>query len=107
MCFPRARRRTKVFFSLSYHNVASGQYHQGWDDIYFIIFWITVITGLRVAVMEYLLQPIASWGGIRKTKAKMRFTEQAWMLIYFTCSWCFGMVCDVQRFIETEARSEY
>lgn len=41
--------------------------------------------------MDYILSPIASYAGIHKKKAKVRFTEQAWILLYAGLFWCFGM----------------
>ena len=92
MCFPRARRQTRKFFELSYYNASSGRYGLGWDDIFMVFFWIIVFTGLRVAVMDYLLVPLAQAAGITKKKEKTRFAEQAWVLVYYGTFWSLGMV---------------
>lgn len=92
MCFPRARRQTRKFFELSYYNASSGRYSLGWDDIFMVFFWIVVFTGLRVAVMDYLLVPLAQAAGITKKKDKTRFAEQTWVLIYYGAFWSLGMV---------------
>ncbi|OCL10728.1 longevity assurance proteins LAG1/LAC1 [Glonium stellatum] len=91
VCFPRARRRTQKFFRLSYHDAESGLYTSGVDDISFVAFWIVVFTGLRVAVMDYILYPLAGLGGIKAKKEKVRFAEQAWLLVYYTVFWTLGM----------------
>lgn len=92
LCFPRARRHTQKFFQLSYHNPSSGKYTIGWDDLPLVFYWIIVFTGLRAAVMDYVLEPLAQAAGIDKKKDKVRFAEQAWIFIYYTASWCLGMV---------------
>jgi acyl-CoA-dependent ceramide synthase len=48
-----------------------------------VFYWITVFTGLRAAVMDYLLVPLAQRAGIGKKKEKVRFAEQAWIFIYY------------------------
>ena len=57
-----------------------------------VSFWIIVFTGLRVAVMDYLLVPLAQKVGISKKKEKIRFAEQAWILLYPSLFWSLGMV---------------
>lgn len=90
--FPRARRRTSKFFHMGYYNPDSGLYGCGTDDLPFVTLWIVIFTGLRVLVMEYLLDPIARSFGIRSRKGLVRFKEQAWLVMYCTCSWSLGMV---------------
>lgn len=92
MCFPRARRQTRKFFELSYYNASSGRYGLGWDDIFMVFFWIIAFTGLRVAVMDYLLVPLAQGAGLTKKKEKMRFAEQTWLIVYHGTFWSLGMV---------------
>lgn len=92
ICFPRARSRTTKFFHMSYYNADSNMYGCGTDDLPFVIFWTVVFTGLRVAVMDYLLDPLARLGGIRTKKGLDRFKEQAWLIVYYTGSWSLGMV---------------
>ena len=92
LSFPRARRRTRTFFELSYYDSTTGRYTQGWDDLYFVMFWITVFIGLRVAIMDYVLMPLARASGIQKKKARVRFAEQAWLLLYSSIFWSLGMV---------------
>ncbi|KAL2350100.1 TLC domain-containing protein [Cryomyces antarcticus] len=89
--FPRARWRTRKFFELSYYDASSGLYVQGWDDFCLVSLWIVVFTGLRAAVMDYVLIPFARWGGIEKKKARIRFAEQAWLFLYYVMFWSLGM----------------
>ena len=42
--------------------------------------------------MDYLLVPLAHTSGIAKKKKKIRFAEQAWVLIYYGSFWSLGMV---------------
>jgi acyl-CoA-dependent ceramide synthase len=92
VAFPRARHHTRKFFSISYYNEATGRFALGWDDIFFVFYWIIVFTGMRCAVMDYVLTPIAAWAGIEKKKARIRFAEQAWILLYYGAFWSCGMV---------------
>lgn len=40
--------------------------------------------------MEYLLAPIGKLQGITKRKALTRFTEQGWMIVYYSFFWSLG-----------------
>ncbi|KAF7559342.1 hypothetical protein G7046_g4819 [Stylonectria norvegica] len=88
---PKTRVHTSKFFQLSYYNPDSGEYGTGFDDACFILFCIVVFTGLRAATMEYLLAPLAKLQGITKRKALTRFSEQAWLLLYYMVFWTLGM----------------
>jgi acyl-CoA-dependent ceramide synthase len=90
---PRARDYTSKYFTLSYYNPQSGKYGLGSADGYLILFYIVLFTGLRAAAMEYLLAPLAKSQGIAKRKDITRFSEQAWMAIYYTIFWPLGLVC--------------
>lgn len=72
---------------------ADNTYVQTWDDGYYVFFWIVVFTGARVAIMDFLLQPFAKWGGIRTSKGRTRFAEQGVVFLYYSASWTMGMVC--------------
>ncbi|EXJ81157.1 hypothetical protein A1O3_07447 [Capronia epimyces CBS 606.96] len=89
--FPSARHHTQKYFRVSYYNPVTGMYALGWDDIFFVFYWIVVFSGLRCAVMDYLLTPLASSLGIKKKKPKVRFAEQAWIILYYSISWSVGM----------------
>ena len=90
--YPNARHHTRKFFQISYYNPKTGNFALGWDDIFFVFYWIVVFTGMRCAVMDYILTPAASWAGIRKKKVRTRFAEQAWILLYPGVFWFIGMV---------------
>ena len=89
--FSRARIHTRKFFDLSYHNPVSGNYGIGWDDAFLVSYWIVFLTGLRVAIMDYILAPLAQMHGLRG-KGKIRFAEQAWLIIYAGTSSAVGTV---------------
>lgn len=89
---PKARAYTHKFFHLCYHNPDSGDYGVGFDDAYFISMCIVLFTGLRAAVMEYVLAPLGKVQGIKKRKLLTRFTEQAWLMVYYSFFWPMGVV---------------
>ncbi|KAE9972056.1 hypothetical protein BLS_004196 [Venturia inaequalis] len=89
--FSRARPYTSLFLGMSYYNPKSKKYTQGWEDMYFVATWIIIITGLRVAVMDYILKPIARYGGVNKPKAQVRFAEQGWLFCYYSLFSPLGM----------------
>jgi acyl-CoA-dependent ceramide synthase len=92
--FPRARRRTSKFLHLSYYNPETDAYGCGIDDLPIVIVWIVILTGARVAIMEYFIDPLARLGGIKSRKGLIRFKEQGYLIVYYTFSWTLGMVCD-------------
>jgi very-long-chain ceramide synthase len=90
--FPRARPFTSKFFHMSYPLPEANAYTRGTDDAYLVLFWIVLFTGLRAAVMDYVLKPFARWGGIHSTKGLIRFAEQGWLVVYDSAFWSLGMV---------------
>ncbi|CZS98010.1 hypothetical protein WAI453_011860 [Rhynchosporium graminicola] len=91
LCFPRARSHARKFFELSYYNADTGAYRAGWNDAWMVFFWIVVFTGLRAAVMEYVLSPLAKKVGVKSQRDQTRFVEQAWLWIYATSAWTLGL----------------
>ncbi|KAH8662366.1 TLC domain-containing protein [Xylariales sp. PMI_506] len=90
ICMPKARPYTSKFFALSNYDPATGLYAAGSGDLYFIVFCIVLFTGLRAFFMEHLLAPAAKLGGITKRKDITRFSEQAWLLVYYLVFWPLG-----------------
>ncbi|KAF4587148.1 Sphingosine N-acyltransferase lag1 [Ophiocordyceps camponoti-floridani] len=88
---PKARAHTRRFFHLSYYDNNSAKYGVGFDDVYVILFCIVLFTGLRAATMEYVLAPFARLQGLTKRKALTRFSEQAWLFLYYSVFWSIGM----------------
>ncbi|KAL6866781.1 longevity assurance proteins LAG1/LAC1 [Trichoderma novae-zelandiae] len=90
-CIPKARKHTTKFFHLSYYNDTTGKYATGFDDGYLIAFFIVLFTGLRAGTMEYILAPLGRLNGISKRKDVTRFSEQAWLLVYYAVFWPTGV----------------
>ncbi|KAI0475977.1 putative longevity-assurance protein [Xylariaceae sp. FL0804] len=88
---PKARQHTLKFFTLSYYNPSTGTYAIGGDDYYFIAFCVVLFTGLRAGCMENILAPLAKHWGISKKKDVTRFSEQAWLLVYYNVFWTLGL----------------
>ncbi|KAK3996248.1 putative sphingosine N-acyltransferase [Cladorrhinum sp. PSN332] len=88
---PRAREHTAKYFTLSYYNPESGEYGIGGKDGFLVLFFVVLFTLLRAATLEYILAPFARSWGISKRKDVTRFSEQAWLLIYYTVFWPLGM----------------
>jgi very-long-chain ceramide synthase len=90
---PKARLYTSKFLTLSHYNSNTGKYAAGLDDFYFITFYVVLFTGLRAALMEYVLALLARRWGISKKKEATRFSEQGCILTYYTFCCPLGMVC--------------
>lgn len=91
---PRSRPFTQKFFTLQYYDAATGNYARGWDDMYFVLFSTVIVTGVRVAVMDYVFQPLARACGLRRKRTVVRFAEQGWLAVYYGGFWALGMVRD-------------
>lgn len=90
MFFPRLRVHTAKFFTLSYHNPATGQYNLGADDAPFVFFLVVLFTGLRASTMDYVLAPLARSQGLCKKKPITRFSEQAWLVLVYSVFFPLG-----------------
>ncbi|KAK4237886.1 TLC domain-containing protein [Achaetomium macrosporum] len=88
---PRARDYTAKYFTLSYYNPNTGKYGLGWADAHLVLFCVVLLTGLRAATMEYILAPFAKSQGMSKRKDITRFSEQAWMVVYYSVFWPLGL----------------
>lgn len=78
--------------SISYQVGTLNQYDKGYNDCYFVAFWVIAFTFLRVAVMKFLLHPMAEFLDIESFSKRERFAEQGWSLTYYTLYWSYGMV---------------
>ncbi|TQS33856.1 hypothetical protein Golomagni_05785 [Golovinomyces magnicellulatus] len=87
---PKAREHTRKYFQFSYLNSKTGEYAIGSDDVYMIAFCIVLFTLLRASCMEYVLAPLGKSRGITKRKDLTRFSEQAWLFIYYSVFWPLG-----------------
>ncbi|KAF3075606.1 Sphingosine N-acyltransferase lag1 [Trichoderma lentiforme] len=91
LLIPKSRVYTRPFFELSHYNPDTGLYANGGNDEYFIAFFVVLFTGLRHAVMSFVLCPLARRGGISKKKDVARFSEQAWNIIHYSVFWPLGL----------------
>ncbi|KAK1569940.1 TLC domain-containing protein [Colletotrichum navitas] len=91
LCIPGARPHTSKFLRLSYYNPATGKYGAGHDDLYFVAFCVMLAIGIRAAFMRHILAPLGRHWGISKKKDATRFSEQGWMLAYYSVVWPLGM----------------
>ncbi|TQV95681.1 hypothetical protein V2A60_000868 [Cordyceps javanica] len=82
---------TTKFLSLSYRNERTGLYAAGYDDFYFMTFFILLLTCLRAGFMDHVLAPLAQRWGVAGKKNAVRFAEQGWMLMYYNVFWPIGM----------------
>jgi acyl-CoA-dependent ceramide synthase len=57
-----------------------------------VLYWVVIFTGLRAAVMEYILMPLAKKAKVVTKRDQTRFSEQAWLLVYYSIFWTLGMV---------------
>lgn len=91
--FPALRDRMSAFFWLSYRSSRKpGLYDVGERDLYLVGSFIVFFTALRAFALDYILMPVAGWAGIAKRKAKIRFAEQSYMMIYYLIYWTWGLV---------------
>ncbi|ORY83260.1 TLC domain-domain-containing protein [Protomyces lactucae-debilis] len=104
-CFaPGATAYTEKFFAVSYCNARlQGAAHslrtagretlcaKGIDDAYLVATGILAFTMIRAAMMTHVFTPLGLSQGIRKPKALMRFSEQAWGCTYAVTSCSIGM----------------
>ncbi len=86
-----SRSRNKMASGLPFQ-ARTGLYAVGKDDGYLIFFCVVLFSGLRASTMEYILAPFAKSSGVTKKKEVTRFSEQAWLLIYYTVIWPLGVV---------------
>ncbi|KAM4067332.1 TLC domain-containing protein [Hirsutella rhossiliensis] len=91
LCVPKARYYTSKFFLSSYYNSTTGKYAAGGDDFFFLGFCVVLFTGVRACFMKYILAPLARRWGISKRKDVARFSEQSWLLCYYSVFWTLGL----------------
>ncbi|KYG42294.1 hypothetical protein M433DRAFT_158048, partial [Acidomyces richmondensis BFW] len=90
--FPSLREKMGAFFCLSYpSNTQDGMYNLGSRDLYPVASFIVFFTALRASALEYLLLPLAGKLGIKQRKGRVRFAEQAYMMIYYALYWGWGL----------------
>lgn len=68
------------------------KYGKGWYDLTFLGFYIIVFSFLRQSITEFLIRPFAKKLGLKTESKQARFMEQAYAVVYFSCSGAFGLV---------------
>ncbi|ORY94640.1 TLC domain-domain-containing protein [Syncephalastrum racemosum] len=66
-------------------------YNKGWDDVYFVAFWVVAFTFLRAVIMKFFYHPLGLLTGIKPFSKRQRFAEQGFMFTIYTVSWITGM----------------
>ncbi|KAF9899789.1 sphingosine N-acyltransferase lag1 [Lobosporangium transversale] len=89
--FPTSFAKKFLFFQE--YDAITATYEKSWNDTYFVIFWVAAFTFLRASVMTYILTPMARNLGANSERSVVRFAEQGWICIYYSCSWVLGMYC--------------
>ena len=72
LLFPSLRERVGAFFTLQYPTSKLGEFSVGPRDVYLVVGYVVLFTGLRAACMDYLLLPLAGFLGIRSKKLRVR-----------------------------------
>jgi acyl-CoA-dependent ceramide synthase len=86
----------KKCLSLAY-KVGENQFDKGYDDFYFVGFWVVAFTFLRAATMKFVFHPIAKLFGIKPFAKRERFAEQGWTFTYYAVFWTWGMVKEIYK----------
>ncbi|KAM5342087.1 hypothetical protein ACJ41O_015118 [Fusarium nematophilum] len=87
---PGAEPYTAGFLSLSGYNPRTEKYGLGYNDAYLVAFLVALLTGLRAGTMQFVWTPFARRCGLSK-KNTVRFSEQAWVVLYYLICWPVGM----------------
>ena len=100
LLFPSLRDRMEAYLTLSYRSstqsthyyTGSGAlYGQGPRDWNLVLSFIVLFTGVRAFMLDYVLFPLAGLVGIKRHKLRTRFAEQAYLLLYYTIYWSWGL----------------
>lgn len=78
-------------FRLPYFDPSTGNYGQGWRDIYCVAAFGSALTAMWAMSVTWIFEPIATRMGLSRGKAR-RFAEQTWLCIYYSSMWTLGMV---------------
>ncbi|KAL0088029.1 TLC domain-containing protein [Phycomyces blakesleeanus] len=70
---------------------APGSYGKGIKDIYFVCFWVIVITFARNTLMNHVCHPLAQRGGMHSFAKRQKLAEQTSMCVYYSIFWVVGM----------------
>ncbi|MCJ1400857.1 sphingosine N-acyltransferase lag1 [Xylographa trunciseda] len=86
---PSTRPYTELLYRLPYLE-SNGQYLQGADDAFFVLGWLVMLTALRATVITSVYRIVTRYRLV-SGKARVRFAEQSWLLLYYGLSFTLGM----------------
>lgn len=94
--YPSVLPYTSKFIHVQYRtgttSSGEGLYDIGIDDAYYVINCITTLVFLRSFLMQWCFAPFAKYFcKIYSKKAKIRFAEQSWSLVYYCFSLSIGV----------------
>ncbi|KAJ1500318.1 sphingosine N-acyltransferase lag1, partial [Coelomomyces lativittatus] len=91
-----------VHFIYPPHQVGVDQHDKGWWDIAFIFYYAVFWTFSRAVAIEYCFMPLAKALKCKK-KLLLRFSEQSWLVLYYSISFCcgFAIYCYSPYFLNT------
>lgn len=66
-------------------------YDIGPYDAYYVTYWLVLLLFMRAILMQHVFDPIAKHVlAIKSGKARVRFAEQSWSVVYYTLSFALG-----------------
>lgn len=67
-------------------------YDIGAYDAYYVAYWVVLLIFMRAIFMQHVFDPIAKHVFVIKSrKARVRFAEQSWWLVYYLASFALGL----------------
>ncbi|KZW04214.1 longevity assurance proteins LAG1/LAC1 [Exidia glandulosa HHB12029] len=66
-------------------------YRKGYNDLWFIAYWVIVMSFIRLFWTVYVFHPLARHYGIHNEGKVIRFGEQGYAVVYFTVMGSFGL----------------
>lgn len=68
------------------------RYQKGYDDLWFVAYYLVVLSCVRQTTTLHIFKPFARWWGITNQRKQDRFIEQAYALLYWGLAGAFGVV---------------
>lgn len=67
-------------------------YDIGPYDAYYVAYWLVLLLFMRAILMQHVFDPIAKHVlAIKSGKARVRFAEQSWSVVYYSLSFALGL----------------
>ncbi|KAF2857669.1 longevity assurance proteins LAG1/LAC1 [Piedraia hortae CBS 480.64] len=93
---PSLRSWLRAFAQLSYADAVGG-FSPGPRDLYLVCSFIVIFTAVRAFCLDYVLIPLAVRCYVRTRKARLRFAEQGYMMVYYLLYWSWGLHLFIQN----------